>query len=147
MPREERSLAALDWFGQYVRLEELPMFHHPGLMCGNVLLAQEMTHRAFVRCAISPAMSVMRGHLLRVVPIVIMRTPVMARGWATVSLTTGFAPQRTADVVAMVVEAIDERDGQQVVDQQHECHAFLPIHPQTSTPTPIGSDDRKQDGL
>jgi hypothetical protein len=143
MPREERSLASPDWFGQYVRLEELTTFHHLDLMCGNVLLAQEMTHRAFVRCAISPAMSVMRCHLLRTVPIVIIRTPVMARGWGMVSPTTGFAPQRTADLVAMVVEAIDERDGQQVVNQQHECHASLPIHPQTSTPTPIGSDDRK----
>ena len=71
----------------------------------------------------------------------------MARGWGLAGFTTSFARYDAADLVVMVVEAIGERDGQQVVDQQYECRGSMPVHLQTSTQSSSGSNDRKQNGF
>jgi hypothetical protein len=73
--------------------------------------------------------------------------PMMARGWGMAGFTTSFTWYNAAALVVMVVEAVSECDGQQVVDQQYECCGSLPVHSQTSAPPPIGSCDRKQTGF
>lgn len=128
-------------------LDELPICQNLGWVCRDELLTQEMTHRASVRCAIRSAMSIMRSHLLRAVPVVIMRTPMTAHGWGMAGFTTSFARYDAAALVVMVVEAVGECDGQQVVDQQYECRGSMPVHLQTSAPPPIRSCDRKQTGF